>query len=160
MLFRSIEVPLNVSLTMANDTFLCDFIENDFDENSPESIEKIKDYLKAYQIKNDYTSAFLISTKTGDYYHYKNGLDRKLMQSNEEDEWFYDFIESDRDYEFNVDNDQAKCDETTIFINCKIKNEQKKTVGVVGIGIKLEDIQSVFTAISENLDLTALLIDA
>lgn len=133
--------PVNVSLTMANDTLLKSFLRQEiarFDD--PAYVEEMREYLDSYRQKYGYDSVFLASTQTNRYYHF-NGIDRVLTPDNPENVWFYDFVSSQIEYALNIDNDEASDDEITVFINCSITDEDGGVMGVVGVGFRVDEIQ-------------------
>lgn len=67
--------PIFVSLTMANDSFLKSWLRGEND--SPEQIAELQDYLNGLKRKYDYSSVFLVSAKTNIYYHY-NGINKVI----------------------------------------------------------------------------------
>ena len=70
--------PVNVSLTMANDSLLKEFLAEEQSRMEDETfIKSMRDYLYAYREKYAYDSVFLVSAQTGRYYHF-NGLDLVL----------------------------------------------------------------------------------
>ncbi|MEF9984063.1 MAG: diguanylate cyclase [Oscillospiraceae bacterium] len=152
--------PLNVSLSMARDNFLREFMAEENSEiHSPQRLVKLQNYLTEYKNKNGFDSVFLVSTKTGNYYHYKNGIDRVMSPNNEEDIWFYDFLKSDDEYALNVDNDQATDDHITIFVNCKLKDNNGNLLGVIGVGMETPYIQKLLGENENKYQIAAYLID-
>lgn len=154
--------PINISLTMANDTFLKTFLTNEkVHENDEEFAETIRNYLLAYKLQYDYESVFLVSTKTNRYYHFDKGIDRILTKDNSENEWYYTFLESQNEYFLNIDNDEVKTadNKITIFINCKIYSSTGETIGVVGIGFDVDTLQKIFRGYEETYNIKAYLID-
>lgn len=83
-----------------------------------------------------------MSAHTGRYYHF-NGLDRVLTAGNPENLWYYAFLESPDEYSLNIDNDEATNNEITIFINCRIKGPDGTTLGVVGVGFRVDYLQTL-----------------
>lgn len=151
--------PINVSLTMANDNLLRDFLSKESsDRIEDEFIKKMRDYLYAYHEKYAYDSVFLASTKTNRYYHY-NGLDRILEPNNPENDWYYDFISSGQEYSLNIDNDEAGENEITIFVNCKIKNSDGAMIGIIGVGFHVDYLQELLKNYEEEFDVQTYLID-
>ena len=71
--------PVNISLTMANDSLLKDFL---YDEerrlDDKDFTDNMRTYLNAYREKYSYDSVFLASAQTRRYYYF-NGLDRKTL---------------------------------------------------------------------------------
>lgn len=152
--------PINVSIAVANDTFLRNFIkkENSYGFGDHE-LESMQEYLRTYKNKYNFDTVFFISTKSGAYYHYENGKDRFMAKDNPENTWYFDFLKGDRDCSLNVDNDEAKSNIITIFVNCKLYNRSHEVVGVVGVGVETPYIQSFLTENEEEYGVSAYLID-
>lgn len=154
--------PINISLTMANDTLLKDFLMNENKNkrgNDKSYINTLKDYLYTYKKKYDYDSVFLVSVKTNKYYHY-NGIDRILGKSNPENKWYYEFLNSKEEYSINIDNDEALNNEITVFINCRIKDKNNNNLGVVGVGFKVDNLQKLFRDYENKFGVKAYLINS
>ncbi|MGI6070009.1 MAG: diguanylate cyclase [Blautia sp.] len=155
------EKPINVSLTMANDSLLKRFLKNeDAHQKDAQFISTMQEYLNAYRNKYKYDSVFLASTGTKRYYYY-NGLDRILEEGDPENVWFYDFLEKDTDYGIQIDNDQVDGagNEVTVFINCRIMDEKGKTMGVVGVGFRVNFLQSLLKDYENDFGISAYLTD-
>lgn len=153
--------PMNVSIAMANDTFLRDFMYSEMHKGlNPEELSKIKAYLTAYQQKYKFDSVFFVSAKSGVYYHYKNGIDRIMTLDNPENKWYYDFLRYPADCSLNVDNDEAREDIITIFVNCKLFDDKKNILGIVGVGMETPYIQRFLQENEEKYAVKAYLIDA
>lgn len=139
--------PINVSMTMANDTLLKEFLkEETLKKDDASYIEEMRDYLNAYRLKYGYDSVFLVSTKTNRYYHYQ-GLDRVLTKDNPENEWYYDFLNNRAECGIKIDNDEVANanNEITVFINCAIKGENQDILGVVGVGFRVKNLQDLLS---------------
>lgn len=150
--------PVNVSLTMANDSLLKEFLTNEKSHlHDTKYIRILQDYLEAYRKQYNYDSVFLVSTQTNRYYHF-NGLDRVLTPDNPENVWYYDFLKSNIEYSLNIDNDEALNNEITIFINCRIKDTDGKTLGVVGVGFRVDYLQELLKSYEEQFKVRACLI--
>ncbi|HGM3505847.1 TPA: diguanylate cyclase [Clostridioides difficile] len=151
--------PINVSLTMANDSLLKNFLDGEQEHiNDEEFIYKLQDYLNVYKNKYSYDSVFLVSTKTNNYYHF-NGLDRNLSANNSENQWYYSFLKNDDEYSLNVDNDEASNNSITVFVNCKIKEDNGATMGIIGVGLKVNSLQTLLKEYDDKFDVVARLID-
>lgn len=152
--------PVNISLTMANDSLLKDFLSEEKAQlNNPEYIETIQEYLNAYRDKYQYDSIFLVSTATGRYYNF-NGLDRVLTRDNAENDWYFGLLENNADYIMNVDNDEVTGagNEITVFVDCKIKDEKGNTMGVVGVGLQIDYLQNLLRGYEDDFDVNSFLI--
>lgn len=153
--------PINISLTMANDSLLKDFLEGEQGHlEDQDFINTMRNYLNTYRKKYGYDSVFLASVQTRRYYYY-NGLDRILEEGDRENDWFYDFLEQDSDYGIQIDNDQVDGagNEVTVFINCRIRNQEGGVMGVVGVGFRVDSLQSLLRSYESNFNVNASLVD-
>ena len=152
--------PINVSLTMANDLLLKNFLaEEGARGNEADYVETMRAYLDAYRGEYGFDSAFLVSAETGRYYHF-NGIDRMIAPDNPENTWYYAFLEDDGEYALNIDNDEATGNEITVFTNARIPDDAGGTRGVVGVGFRLNDLQQLLAGYERRTDTKAYLIDA
>lgn len=144
-LSQMLNKPVNVVLTMAHDTLLISHLQAWHDKTDEKEYAHIlANYLEAYHKEDNFDSVFLVSSETGHYYSYK-GFDRIISPTNKEDIWYYNFLDSNKDYELNVDNNKESGAEKaiTVFINARVEDQSGKTVGVIGIGIKVDYLKQV-----------------
>lgn len=154
--------PINISLTMANDSLLKTFLmEEETRGEDEEFIQTMRDYLFAYKEKYHYDSVFLVSTRTSRYYHYGNGVDRILTRDNPENVWYYSFLKDPKEYNLNIDNDEVQSanNEINIFINCKILSADGDIMGIVGVGFGVDTMQQMFKEYEETFRLRSYLVD-
>lgn len=153
--------PINISMTMANDSLLKEFLEGEELHLEEQGfIGTMRGYLNAYRDKYEYDSVFLASVKTKNYYYY-NGLDRILEEGDPENDWFYDFLERDTDFGIQIDNDQVEGagNEVTVFINCRITETDGTVMGVVGVGFRVDSLQSLLKSYENDFGVNAYLVD-
>lgn len=146
--------PIFVSLTMANDSFLMDWLNGE-DHNDK---NELLNYLSGIKKKYNYDSVFLVSEQSKNYYHY-DGIFKKLSKDDAHDIWYYDFLNSKDSYKLDVDQDEVDHHQLTVFINCKIYNKEGNFLGVTGVGIKMGKIQEMLKFYETNFNLEAFLID-
>lgn len=129
-------LPLNISSTMANDTFLRDWVIK-----GEQNIEEIQKYLS--EIKNKYkaVASFFVSDLTKKYY-YSGGVLKTIKETETRDKWFYRVKNMKGFYEINVDLDMANSDVITIFINYKVFDFSGKFIGATGVGLPVKAIKS------------------
>lgn len=135
--------PVNISLTMANDSLLRDLLSEGSSEQASKAFTAtIQEYLANYKEKCEYDSVFLVSAATGRYYSFE-GLDRSLEKGDPENEWYYNMLDSKEEYLLNVDNNEvaAANDEITVFVNCKIRDVSGEILGIVGVGLSIDYLQ-------------------
>ncbi|MBS6340172.1 MAG: GGDEF domain-containing protein [Eubacterium limosum] len=152
--------PINISLTMANDHLLKEFLNEEAARGDEDDfVQTMQNYLYGYKDKYGYDSVFLVSSQTSRYYHF-NGIDRTLAPGNPENDWYYSFLNGREDTGLNIDNDEAAQNEVTVFINCKIKGDDGSVLGVVGVGFKVDSLQGIFRDYENQFGIKAYLIDA
>ena len=152
--------PINISLTMANDHLLKEFLSEEADRgDDADFVQTMRNYLYGYKEKYHYDSVFLVSAQTSRYYHF-NGVDRTLAPGNPENDWYYAFLNGREDTGLNIDNDEAAQNEVTVFINCKIKSDDGAVLGVVGVGFKVDSLQGIFRDYENQFGIKAYLIDS
>lgn len=153
--------PVNISLTMASDSLLKELLLNEEEHLEEEQyIETIRNYLDTYRDKYVYDSVFLVSSQSGRYYNF-NGLDRVLTKDNPENVWYFDMLESDEDYSINVDNDEVDGadNEITVFVNCKIKSDDGDTMGIIGVGVRINHLQKLLQGYQDEFGVNAFLVN-
>lgn len=146
--------PLVVSSSMATDTFLKAWAkEGELDSH------KIVNYLR--QIKDTYGffTTFFVSVKSDVYYRY-NGVHKTVSEGDAHDVWLFDFLSSDKNYDFDVDNDEAAANILTIFINYKVFDLEGELIGVTGVGLKVESVARLITEYQEKYGRAVYLTDA
>jgi len=152
--------PIFVSLTMANDSFLKGWlVQESLEPNDELHMDKLQEYLLGIKEKYGYSSVFLISEATKKYYYYQ-GLHKVISPQDRHDQWYYTFIEESVAYALDVDQDEAANNELTVFVNCRVVDAAGDLLGVVGVGLKMNEIQSLFHAFESEYDLNAFLVSS
>lgn len=147
--------PIFVSLTMANDSFLVNWIE----EEGAEDVDSLVAYLNAFKDKYGYNSVFMISDSSMKYYHYK-GIHKTISPTDAHDDWYFDFINSGKSYDLDVDVDQVDSNALTVFVNCRVEDSDGNLIGVVGVGLKMDTVQKILDTFEKAYDLEAFLVDS
>lgn len=149
--------PIFVSLTMANDNFLKNWLyEEPFADSIEDHQKGLLKFLEGIKTKYGYNSVFLISESSNYYYHF-NGINKSISPQNEHDQWYYDFIDSGLSYDLDVDTDEANKNKLTIFINCRILDENGQLLGVTGVGLEMNHVQSLLKKFEDEFSLEAML---
>lgn len=150
--------PIFVSLTMANDSFLKSWLKDEIIQDSKEHEEKLVEYLNGIKEKYDYDSVFLVSNNSNIYYHF-NGINKVVSTENEHDQWYYSFLNTNKAYELVIDTDEANENRLSIFINCRVEDEDGNLLGVTGVGLELNQVQQLLETFSNDFALDAMLFD-
>ena len=150
---------IHVSQTMAHDSFLINFLSQEKENlKNPAYTQNIKEYLSAYKKKYNYDSVFLVSAQTDRYYNFA-GVARIIDHSAAENKWAREFIVSNREFSLNIDNDKAAHDTITVFVNCSVRNKDNETVGIVGVGFKVNTVQAMLTKYEQQFAVHTYLMD-
>lgn len=151
--------PIFVAQTMANDSFLKTWLrQENASMTSPGYSDALQKYLSDYREKYQYDAVFMISAKSNIYYYFE-GVNKTVSPENEHDDWYYDFLDSGREYRLNIDTDEVNQNELTVFVDCRIEDEDGALMGVTGVGLKMSRLQELLTEYENNFDLEAYLID-
>ncbi len=145
--------PVLVSSTMAQDTFLRDWVlrgENNVDE--------ISRYLMEVRRRYGAFSSFFVSEKTGNYYTGK-GVLKRVRADEPRDVWYYRVRDMKEDYEVNVDIDMANADALTIFINYRVFDYDGRYIGATGIGLTADAVSRLITDYQQRFERTIYFVD-
>lgn len=138
--------PIVVASSMAADTFLKDWVME-----GEQDIVKIQKYLFEIKEKYGYFSTFFISAYSFNYYHFK-GIHKQINPANDHDVWYYKFIASEKEYELDVDTDEASGNILTIFVNHRVEDDEGRLLGVTGVGLKVDSIARLVEEYKEKYD--------
>lgn len=151
--------PIFVSLTMANDSFLKKWLKNERSQSTPEHLEELQQYLLGLKDKYGYDSVFLVSEATKTYYHY-NGINKVVSENDAHDVWYYTFRDSGLIYDLDVDTDEANHNRLSVFVNCRMVDEDGNLMGVTGVGLELNQVQSMMKLFEDEYGLETMLFSA
>lgn len=124
-----IETRLAVARTMAGNVFVKRWLQQGENERQHTTLTT---YLQQLKQDEQAITAFLVSGDSGNYYT-ENGLARRLNPT--KDDWFYQFINSGKNYSLDLDiDDTTKV--PTLFINYRIQGQQ----AITGIGLEIRQL--------------------
>ena len=151
--------PVMVSKTMANDSFLLEWLKREPESSKDEAfLKQLYSYLKIYQEKNSYTTVFCISDKTGNYY-YQDGLNKVVSPTDKHDVWYYNFINSGHEYDLQVDTNESSGNHITIFVNFRMENEAGELLGVIGVGLQIDLVEETIRGYERDYDLSVYIVN-
>ena len=109
---------ITVSRTMASDMFVLETLNH---EENEEAANVLRNYLNGIQSKLNHEAAFIVSDASRKYYTIE-GVHKTIdPERNTYDRWYTTFLESGREYNLDVDNDELAHGEWTVF--CKLQDE-------------------------------------
>lgn len=144
--------PISISLSMANDTFLTEMMENEESYSETEMVDKMAAYLTKQKKVFDAQTAFVVSENTQRYYSY-DGINKVIDTKNDaHDVWYSIFKNSRKTYDLDVDTDEVNKESWTVFVNARIEDENQHFLGVCGIGVSMEKLQQIIKDYEEKND--------
>ncbi len=140
---NEISTPIYVSLTMANNEFLVNLLKNEDGYTEDEAVEQVSAYLSALKNVIGAQTTFLISRNTSRYYTYEGLYKIVNPSADEHDVWYPIFVNSRKPYDIDVDCDQLNGNNWTVFVNARVEDEDKKLLGVCGLGMSMYKLQEL-----------------
>ncbi|OMH26597.1 sensor domain-containing diguanylate cyclase [Motiliproteus sp. MSK22-1] len=141
---RDLLRPVFVSSLMANDTLVKDWLVD-----GEQDLEKITRYLAEIRRNYNVFTSFLVSERTGNYYHF-TGLSQVVSEEDPRDAWYFRVRDMPEPFELNVDFNAEQGDTLTIFINHKVEGYDGKLIAVVGVGLKFGTVANIVGRYKEN----------
>ena len=103
--------------------------------------QKISEIASGY----DYSNSFIVSAVTGQYWAEGGKLIDVMSESDPDDTWFFEAIQTGKAVDLLIDYNAERAD-TFVFVNALMKH-QGKTIGITGVGLSLNDIAKDFQTI-------------
>ena len=151
--------PIMAARTMSSDSLLKKELAKESIVSEKEITAVMADYLAQLRQSLEFNSSFVVSDKTKRYYSY-DGLNKVITPDDGgHDIWYKIFVESGKDYDFDVDTDEVNGNNWTVFINSRIKDENGNLLGVCGVGVVMEDIQSILREFESKYNIKVNLIN-
>ncbi len=156
----NISVGQRVASTMiANDIFLKDWVETETDDpDDNKNVQKLYDYLKAYQESMNYDTVFFVSAKTGNYY-YQDGFNKKISKDDEFDSWYYNFVDLNKSYDIQIDHDETLEYSVSLFVNCRVEGKDGELLGVAGTAQIIDDMNTAVSTYQDTLGVKVYIIN-
>lgn len=127
--------PQLVSSLMANDTFVHDWIRSGELDIAP-----ISRYLNKLKERYGLFTAFFVSQSSARYF-YSGGLLKTISPESPIDAWYYRFRAASGESEINIDPDLSNNNQITIFINVKVRDQNNKLAGIIGVGLNIKNVE-------------------
>jgi diguanylate cyclase (GGDEF)-like protein len=141
---RDLIRPILISMTMAHDTFVRDWVLRG-EKNLPD----MSRFLKEVKERHGAFSSFFVSDKSGMYYTAEGAL-KRVSSFEPRDAWYYRVRGMSEDYEINVDPDLANADALTIFINYRVFDYSGNYIGATGIGLTVDSVRRLINEYQER----------
>jgi diguanylate cyclase (GGDEF)-like protein len=140
--------PVLVSMTMAHDTFLRDWVLR-----GEQDANEMARFLKEVRERHGAFSSFFVSERTANYYT-GEGILKRVSSFEPRDAWYYRVRGMSEEYEINVDPDLANKDALTIFINYRVFDYDGNYIGVTGIGLTVDAVSRLVAEYQQRFNRT------
>ena len=120
---------------------------------------RIQDYLARIQQKTGAITTFLVSDRTGLYYH-PTGILKQVSSLDPFDSWYYRFRASAKPIEINIDFDTADPGRITAFINVPVLGKDGTFLGATGLGLNFRSLQTQLQDYQRRYGARILLVDS
>ncbi|HEX8989266.1 MAG TPA: diguanylate cyclase [Rhodocyclaceae bacterium] len=145
--------PVLISSTMANDTFLRDWVLAG-EKDAPAMARYLQEVKKRYGA----FSSFFVSERTGIYYT-GDGVLKRVSPQEPRDAWYFRVRGMREDHEINVDPDLANRDALTIFINFRVFDYSGRYIGATGIGLTVDAVRHLIADYQARFQRTIYFVD-
>ncbi len=136
--------PVLMARVLAKDTLLRELLKREGQMTEKEMAAELKRFLEEWRKCAEYDSIFLVSEKTHRYYSY-TGLSKVVNpKGDSHDKWYDNFVQTGMPYAIDMDTDEVKEQQWTIFVNVRVEDEDGALLGVCGVGISVESLQELF----------------
>ncbi len=132
--------PIMVARTIANDSFLQQRLKAENTIPREEQAAQIAAYLDTFCEKLGYSSAYIVSSSSRNYYS-RNGFIKRIDLEDEQDAWYSKFLDQQAQYEFDAGMDEADHNIWKIFVDTRIEDENGDLLGVCGVGVQMSSLQ-------------------
>lgn len=139
---------LAVSESLANSYFIEQWVQNGLPDAQQPDIAR---YLERHMSQLDTELLFIAAQSPGQnvYFQYRDGefLQRPLQRSGGDDDWYYEFLESDSEHNLNLDSDNFSPQEAFVFVNFRGREAAANGLPIVvaGAGLNLSRMAQLIT---------------
>ncbi|PIP78927.1 MAG: hypothetical protein COW84_10570 [Gammaproteobacteria bacterium CG22_combo_CG10-13_8_21_14_all_40_8] len=155
---NAIQNDLKTALLLAKNSQVVSWLE---DENNASKQTTAIEQLNIFSQQFSSQSYFVASQKSGHLFVNDKQKNLKsfefidtLSRNDADDNWFFDFLERDESYQFNVDFN-SELQTTKLWVNVIVKDKEKN-VGVIGSGVELTSVVKDFINDGNNAHLPLL----
>jgi len=145
--------PILVASSMANDSFLRTWASEG--ELDPTAVTR---YLHDYSKKYGFLTTFFVSAKTDNYY-YQDGILKKIGARDPHDIWYFAFTRTGKEYDLNVDNNEAENGKLSLFINFRVEDDNGRLLGVAGVGVSIDQVIALLKQVRKEYSREVYLVD-
>ena len=151
--------PITVTETMSKDSSIKELLNQSSREEAEEVEEKASEYLESLRDGFGYSMVFAVSEISKAYYTC-NGISKFIdPEKDEHDIWYRWFLESGKQYDLDVDTDEAANWSLSVFVNAGVYDDRNKLLGVCGVGVDMTQLQNLLERYERIYDVKINLID-
>lgn len=142
-----IERAVETSLTLAQDPALLEWLAGgEQDARLAGMISQKTSYMHR---ELGYSATFIVGTATGQYWDYEGKVLSVIDRNDPSDVWYFETLEAGRKVSINFDYNPELGD-TFAFVNVLAGDDLTHPLGIVGIGLKLDELSAEFASYNEG----------
>ncbi|MCR5784205.1 MAG: hypothetical protein K6G40_00995 [Eubacterium sp.] len=146
--------PIAVSNMICRDSVLKTMLIEEDKYSEEEMVEMMNAYLGTIKNRFDFSLVYVISDNTKRYYT-ESGISKIVdPESDAYDHWYEKFVEGDALYSLDSSTDEANRNQLTIFIDGRVVGESGEVLGVAGVGIQTENMQTLLSELETQYGVT------
>ncbi|MBR1721336.1 MAG: GGDEF domain-containing protein [Treponema sp.] len=153
------ESPILVSKIMGKSQNAIELLQSEKGLSRSENEKLIGSWLHEIKENGGFDSTFLISDKTGIYYTSEGILEAQATVRDTLTIWYEDFKNKDQPLDINVAREAFEGNYWSIFTNQKISGQAGEHLGIFGVSVKMEKLQSIFTKYEKEYNIKLNLVD-
>lgn len=151
--------PVIISKFMSSDTFLHSALKKEETTSEEEMSSIMSEYLASIKEKFGYTVAFVISEKTHRYYTVEGISKIVNPQKDPYDSWYQLFLDSGKNYRLEPDRGEVYDYRWAVFVNARLEDSDDNLLGVCGVGVFMDEMQSLLSKNEAEFGLKINLVD-
>lgn len=135
--------PITVAETISKDYTTKEILSVKSKEEAKEKENYAADYLKSLRDGFGYTMVYAVSNPAKTYFAC-NGISKYIdVDHDEHDLWYKNFLEAGQEYRLDVDTDESQNWSLSVFVNRAVYDDTKNFIGVCGVGVDMQELQSM-----------------
>lgn len=147
---RSLETPILIGQTMAQDSFMIQFMSEEQSHTEKDVNQTMENYLASFVDELPINSAYVVSDATRRYYT-DQGFNKIIQpETDTYDSWYTAFIEQDIPYDFDINVDEIDRSIWTVFVDHRVEDTEGKLLGVCGVGVILDELQKEIAGVQDK----------
>ncbi len=157
---NAVSVPIRLARSMASNTFLRNYVQDNEDAASQEFEDTICAYLTEVKESENCSRAYFSDARTLRYYSDK-GFQKVLdFSEGNYDNWYLDFVNSKQEYSIDIEYDIMNANVWTVFVDYRMEDANGNLVGVCTVGVQMDFLREMIQTMCADYGISILMTDS